>query len=101
MWTRLVASNITLLTIRAKTVAPIAPVSFRQTILTVNLSDLFVSTVDFDSIIHTITQHGLPSSITSHVQSLLTNTVCLFLIDVDLGLTRNNHCTERTRETSQ
>ena len=44
---------------------------------------------------------GLSTSISSHVKNLLTDTVCLCLIDVDLGLTRNNNCTERTRETSQ
>jgi len=101
MWTRLVVSNITLLTIRAKMVAPIAPVSFRQTVLTVNPSDLSVSTVDFNSIVQTISHHGLSLGVGSHVQNLLMDTVCLCLIDVDLGLTRNNNCTERTRETNQ
>ena len=87
MWTRLVVSNITLLTIRAKTVAPIAPVSFRQTVLTVNPSDLSVSTVDFNSIAQNIIHHDLSTSIASHAKDLLMDTVCLCLclIDVDLG----------------
>ena len=101
MWTRLVVSNIALLTIRTRTVAPIAPVSFRQTVLTVNPSDLSVSTVDFNSIAQTISHFGLSTGLTYHVKNLLMDTVCLCLIDVDLGLTRNNNCTERTRETNQ
>ena len=44
---------------------------------------------------------GLSTSISSHVKNLLTDTVCLCLIDVHLGLTRNDNCTERTRETNQ
>jgi len=88
MWTRLVIRNITPLTIRAKTVALIAPVSFRQTVLTVNPSDLSVSTVDFNSIAQNLIHHGLSTSIASHAKNLLMDTVCLCLIDVDLGLTR-------------
>ena len=44
---------------------------------------------------------GLSTSISSHVKNLLMDMVCLCLIDVDLGLTQNNNCTEQTRDTSQ